>query len=332
VTGRDPRASEPIRIADVIGGHVHPSFCRTSGGALLAVYNKEGGGGKELLLCRSGDGGATWSEPISISAISACSIYPGSLTAMSDGRLLLNWSCYRDTAEAPWREPYFSISADEGESWSEPHSYPVTDHSNYTAMRHAVVELDGSQWICPFYDRTVLYDVAADAMSVFGDGRNHGMVPIVRTRSGTLVSGAPQASAPVPVGVPGDMVGGLRSADGGQTWRALDTFPHFGVAGYDLTVLTNDWIALTYIVYGCGVDGEFSYELVVSRDDGQTWDFDRAVEVYSPGRRIGGRGWPRTVQIDDDTLGTLFYDLSTEQPGGPGLYVVRTQLAALAKG
>lgn len=326
---RSASVSEPIRVADVVGGHVHPSFCRTSGGALLAVYNKEGGGGKELLMCRSGDGGATWSGPAPISVITDCSIYPGSLTALSDGRILLNWSCYRETAGAKWREPYFSISADEGESWSAPHSYPITDHTNYTAMRHPVVEWESSQWVCPFYDRTVLYDEQADAVSSFGDGRNHGMVPMVRTARGTLLSGAPQANAPVPVGVPGDAVGGLRSTDGAQTWQALGVFPHFGVAGYDLTVLANGWVVLTYIVYGVGVDGEFSYELVVSRDDGQTWDFDRAVEVYSPGRRIGGRGWPRTVPIGADTLGTLFYDLSTEQPGGPGLYVVRTQLTAL---
>ena len=274
----------------------------------------------------SSDGGATWSEPAPIAVITDCSIYPGSLTAMSDGRILLSWSCYRETAGTKWREPFFSISADEARIWSAPHSYPISDHTNYTAMRHAVVECGSAQWICPFYDRTVLYDEQADAVSVFGDGRNHGMVPMVRTSTGTLISGAPQAHAPVPVGVPGNMVRGLRSADGGQTWQALDVFPHFGVAGYDLTVLANDWIALTYIVYGCGVDGEFSYELVVSRDDGKTWDFGRAVELYNPGRRIGGRGWPRTVQIDADTLGTLFYDLSTEQSGGPGIYVVRTRL------
>ena len=36
----------PIRIAPVIDGHVHPSFCKTHSNALLAVYNKEGGGGQ----------------------------------------------------------------------------------------------------------------------------------------------------------------------------------------------------------------------------------------------------------------------------------------------
>ena len=53
--------NRPTRIADVIGGHIHPALCGTQSGALLAVYNKEGGGGKELLLSRSTDGGMTWS-------------------------------------------------------------------------------------------------------------------------------------------------------------------------------------------------------------------------------------------------------------------------------
>ena len=59
--------NRPTRIADVIGGHIHPALCGTQSGALLAVYNKEGGGGKELLLSRSNDGGrdVEWFSPYS---------------------------------------------------------------------------------------------------------------------------------------------------------------------------------------------------------------------------------------------------------------------------
>ena len=321
----------PIRIADVISGHVHPALARTSDGQLLAVYNIEGGGGKELLLCRSDDGGRSWSTPKAISEICDCSIYPGSLSTLSDGRLLLNWSCYRDTGtENAWREPFFSLSKDGGHHWSAPHAYPITDRTNYACIRHPVIEWTPTQWVCPFYDRTVLYDAGADELATFGDGRNHGMVPIVRTASGTLISGAPQTEAPVPVGQPGNMVDGLRSTDEGHTWQALHAFPHFGVAGYDLTVLDRGWIVFTAIVYGVGVDGEFAYELFLSKDDGVTWETDKALVIHDPGRRISGRGWPRTVQIDADTLGTLFYDLSPELPDGPGLFFLPTALGDFA--
>lgn len=69
----------------------------------------------------------------------------------------------------------------------------------------------------------------------------------------------------------------------------------------------------------------------MSRDDGQTWDTELAVRVYDSTRRIPGRGWPRTVMVDAVSLGTLFFDLDADQPGGPGLFFVRTPLSLLAK-
>ena len=112
-------------------------------------------------------------------------------------------------------------------------------------MRNPVLELPATSWVCPFYDGTIVYDADADAITPFADGRNHGMVPIVSTPSGAIVSGAPQAEAPVPVGQPGHTVRGLRSADGGQTWEALGVFPHFGVAGYDLIALADGRLLFT---------------------------------------------------------------------------------------
>lgn len=322
---------QPVRVADVIGGHVHPSLCSTKTGHLLAVYNKSGGGGKELLLCRSTDGGKSWAGPTVIETIRDCSIYPGSLTRLTDGRILLNWSCYHNKSGKLWRTPHYCLSNDHGKTWSKPRDYPLQNLSNYCCLRHPILELSPTRWVLPLYDRTVQYNPLTNQVSKFSDGRNHGMVPIVRSSHGTIISGAPQANAPVQVGKPGQTAGGLRSTDGGQSWQPMHALGYFGVAGYDLTVLDNGWIVFTRIVYGVGRDGEWSYELVVSRDDGLNWDHQHAVEVYNPGRNIGGRGWPRTVQIDQETIGTLYYDLSAKQQGGPGLFFVRTQLAKLAK-
>ncbi|MCA9117262.1 MAG: exo-alpha-sialidase [Planctomycetaceae bacterium] len=322
-----PPLPVPVRVADVVGGHVHPALCRTAEGDLLAVYNREGGGGKELLLCRSTDGGKSWTQPAAIPVISDCSIYPGSLATLSDGTVVLHWSCYRREGSRLWRVPQFTRSRDHGRAWEKVRDIPAENLTNYTCLRHPVLEISPTRWVLPLYDRTVLFDVEANQVSPFGDGRNHGMVPLVKTPEGTIISGAPEAAASVPVGQPGIVVRGLRSVDGGKSWQALQAFPRFGVAGYDLNVLENGWIVLTSIIYGIGRDGEWAYELTVSRDDGQTWDRAGAVTVYNPGRPIGGRGWPRTVQIDERTLGTLFYDLNASQPGGPGVFFVRTPLS-----
>jgi len=58
----------------------------------------------------------------------------------------------------------------------------------------------------------------------------------------------------------------------------------------------------------------------VYRESTQKW-------TYCTGRRIVGRGWPRTVQLDEDTVGTLFYDLSEEQAGGPAVWFQRTPIS-----
>jgi hypothetical protein len=322
-------ASKPVRVADVIDGHVHPAVCVTRTGDVLAVYNRQGGGGKELLVSRSTDGGRTWGKSAPIPAIANCSIYPGSLTTLHDGQIVLHWSCYHSAGEKLWRQPQYCTSRDHGQTWSEPRDVPLADLTNYSCLRHSVLELSPGRWVLPFYDRTVIFDVEARRVTPFGDVRNHGMVPIVKTSRGTLISGAPVANATVPVHVPRDIVRGLRSTDGGKTWQALHAFPTFGVAGYDLSVLSNDWIVLTAIVYGVGQDGEWAYELTLSKDDGQTWDTPHATTIYDPGRRIAGRGWPRTIQVDRDTLGTLFYDLDPMQPGGPGVFFVRTPIRDL---
>src|SRR5262249_321045 len=100
-----PRPEKPVRVADVIDGHVHPALCVAKGGTVMAVFNKSGGGGKELLLCRSTDGGKSWTRPTPVPVIKDCSIYPGSLTTLADGRIVLHWSCYRVEGEKRWRVP-----------------------------------------------------------------------------------------------------------------------------------------------------------------------------------------------------------------------------------
>jgi hypothetical protein len=308
-TGTDA-APKFVRIASKVSGHIHPAFCVTKQGTLLTIFSQSDF--KDLRLSRSTDGGLNWSEPVAFPPTEKLSIYPGALTTLADGRIVHVWNTwYGDTKETKSRYPQYSISSDDGKTWCEPKSLPKNPEAQ-SVIRHAIVELAPNEWLFSLADQTVVYDPRAEKTTPFADGRKHGLVPIVRTAKGTLVSGA-----------------GLRSTDGGKNWQKVAPFPKIGSDGwrYDLVALDNGWLVASEAL-GPGTGGD-SWRFVVSRDDGMTWDFDGALEFYNPGRPIGGRACPKTVQLGKEALGTVFYDVDAKQPGGPGVFFVRTPLAKL---
>src|SRR5262249_23219791 len=150
-------------------------------------------------------------------------------------------------------------------------------------LRHPLVELGPNEWLFSLSDQTVVCDPRTEKVTPFGGGQKHGLTPIVRTPKGTFVAGD-----------------GQRSADGGKRWENIKPFPDISKNGwrFDLVALGNGWLVAAEVL-GPGVGGE-RWRFVVSRDDGKNWDFDNTYEFYNPGRAIGGRACPRTVQLDKD--------------------------------
>jgi hypothetical protein len=326
----DEHLATPVRVANVVGPDINHALCVTKTGVVLAVFSTGGRSARDTLVSRSTDGGKTWSVPVHLPLFKdpTTYIYHGALTTLRDGRIVLSWS----SRVAGHRVPWYAVSEDDGKTWSAAQAIALDKPSGHGTHRYPIVELSAHEWVFPLYDRTIVYDPTSGKSAPFGDGRNHGMVSIVRSSKGTLISGATGKALEF----------GLRSTDNGKTWKALRAFPHVGKFPYDLTALDNGWVVLTAVIYDLWPTDELSvdvgYQLIVSRDDGQTWDYDHAVEIYKPGRQIGeGRkdlrdraGWPRTVQIDRETLGTMFYDFDKKQSGGPGLFFIRTPLTKLA--
>ena len=303
-----------VRIASGVTGHIHPAACVTKSGAVLVIFSQSDM--KDLRVSRSTDGGRSWTPPEAFAPTEKLSIYPGSLTTLADGRVVHAWNTWYPDAEAKGgksRFAQYSISSDEGLTWSEPVSLakPATPEP-HSVLRHPILELGRNEWLFSLMDRTIVHDPATNSSRPFGDGRNHGLVPIVRTAKGTLVSGA-----------------GLRSMDEGKTWQPVAPFPKIGADGwrYDLMSIDNGWLVASEVI-GPGVGGD-RWRFVVSRDDGLSWDFDGAQDFYNPGRPIGGRACPKTVQLDQETLGTIFYDVDADQSGGPGVFFLRTPLSQL---
>jgi BNR/Asp-box repeat len=307
----NPELPQPVRIDSGVGGHIHPALAITRKGTLVAVYCKSEY--KPYLITRSTDGGKSWSKPDLFPHTVKDQVYPGSLTTLADGRLVHAWNVWFPAAEKVMsRHVAFSISDDDGITWSAPKSLGKNqDPKIHSVIRHPIVELSATRWLVPLMDRTVLYNPETGEESPFGDQRNHGLVPIVRTAAGSLVSGKR-----------------LRSTDDGKTWQEIKGFP--GTPGWcqEIVALKNGWL-LALRVPG-PVRGD-NISFILSRDDGKTWDADHPVEFYNPGRPIGGWACPRTVQLDGQTLGTIFYDTDAKQPGGSGVFFGTMPTARLKK-
>ncbi len=299
-----------VRIASGVSGHIHPAACVSKKGTVVVVFGQSDM--KDLRVTRSTDGGRTFSEPTPFAPSAKLSIYPGSLTTLADGRIVHVWNTwYVDEKGKKSRYAQYAVSDDDGVTWGDTKSLPTNPDAE-SVLRHPIVELSPDAWLFPLMDRTLVYNPRTEAVVPFGDGASHGLVPIVRTVKGTFVSG-----------------NGGRSTDVGKTWEKIAPFPAIGQNGwrFDLTTLDNGWLIASEVL-GPGFGGE-KWRFVLSRDDGRSWDFEHPVEFYNPGRAIGGRACPKTVQLDKETLGTVYYDIDASQPGGPGVFFLRTQLRDL---
>lgn len=303
------RELQPIRIAVPVNGHIHPAICVTQSGTLVVTFGRVNH--VDLRMTRSLDGGITWSPSIPFAHTVKQTYYPGSLTTLSDGRILHCWNRWNTptTQEEP-RSVIFSLSDDDGVTWSDPQPFPRNPEVR-TVIRHPICELQSKRWLVSLWDRTIIYDPKTAQVTPFGDGRVHGLVPIVQTTQQTFISGA-----------------GLRSTDHGRTWQTINNFPDIKTQGWrhEMICLRNGWLLASEIP-GPGFGGN-RIQYRISYDDGQTWD--KSFEYYNPGRPINGRACPRTVQLDDHTIGVVFYDIDKTQQGGPGLFFLRIPLAQLA--
>jgi hypothetical protein len=311
---QDPELAPLVRIDSSVSGHIHPALAITKKGTLVAVYCKSEF--QPYLLARSTDGGKTWSKPALFPHTVKAPVYPGSLTTLADGRLVHAWNVwYSVDDKLKSRYVAFSVSSDDGMTWSAPKSLAKSKEGKVeSVIRHPILPLSPRAWLFPLMDRTVVVNPETGEESPFGDARNHGLVPVVRTTKGTLISGK-----------------GLRSTDDGKTWQEIKPFPDVATQGWrhEMVALNNGWI-LASAIFGPGTGGE-KINFLVSRDDGKSWDMEHPVEFYNPARAIGGRACPRTVQLDERLLGTIFYDVDAKQPGGSGVFFRATPITKLAQ-
>ena len=313
---------KPVPIlAAKIGGHIHPSICRTKDGTLVAVFRNAG----VMAVSRSSDGGATWSklEPIATTAkrpeaireVKVFEVYPGTADVLPDDRIVVTWNYIADDKKADGyyeRALLYTLSADKGATWTEQTLVPPVDGHHLGAVRHNVLPMADGRWLLPLrVGPPRLYDPKTGALEVFpvaeAGAKQRAFKQIVRTPKGTLLAMGPVL---------------LRSTDEGKSWTTIEKFPAEPIGdteeGRYLAVTTDGRVVVTW---GEG-DKNMGIRYNLSADDGLTWTDTVTLLPEVPAR---ARYYsPRSVQVDAENIGTVFMN-------GDGVHFVKVPLARLAK-
>lgn len=298
---------KPVSIlAKRIGGHIHPSICRTDNGTLIVVFK-----GVNVLMCsRSMDAGTTWStpEPIPTSAkrpatirkVKKFEVYPGTVDTLPDDRILVTWNYIADDKSNDGyyeRALLYTISKDQGRTWSEQQLIGPINGKHLGAVRHNVLPWAGGRWLLPLrVGMPRLFDPQTASVTSYPlvgpDGVQHEFQQIVRTSKDSLIAMGPVF---------------LHSADNGRSWASIEGFPAVpdkrdNAEGRYLTTLSDGRVLVTW---GIG-SKNYGIRYNLSSGDGQTWD-SRQTKILLPQTAVTARYYsPRTVQIDDKNVGTVF--------------------------
>jgi len=117
----------------------------------------------------------------------------------------------------------------------------------------------------------------------------------------------------------------IDSSDDGRTWSelALSGIPS-QFTPCDLVTLNDGRLLCSF-----SFRERRNERLVVSNDSGATWEIEDSADVFDGTLSVGGdRSYPASVQVDDETIGTVLYE-TKEPPAGGHIWFVRTPLAAL---
>jgi hypothetical protein len=314
---------KPVSIlAAKIGGHIHPSICQTENGTLVVVYK-----GANVLMCsRSTDEGSTWTkpEPITTSArrpdvireVKRFEVYPGTADTLPDDRILVTWNYIADDKAKDGyyeRALLYSISADQGRTWSEQQLIGPVDGKHLGAVRHNVLSWSEGRWLLPLrVGPPRLFKPETGELTVFPltgpHGKQHEFQQIERTVKNSLVAMGPVI---------------LHSKDEGRSWKSVAGFPAIpdkrdNAEGRFLTTLSDGRVLVTW---GVGNDNKgLRYNLAL--DDGQTWEENRTVTLL-PETRITARYYSaRTIELDGEHVGTVFMN-------GDGVHFLKVSLKRL---
>jgi len=333
--------SRPTRNANVVAAvsskrHVaFPGICKTRQGTLLVVYREaysHASGNPDdgrVMLVRSTDCGKTWGKPELVVDDPTIDDRNAAIACMNDGTLCVIWDRWLKTDNRRAHHwAWMTRSSDEGHTWSKPIKVS-RDENVHTRSRP--LDLGNGRWLIPYSESTGS-PTASSYFSIF-DPKACTFEEIAATPLGqrniadeTAVTRAPNGHLVALIRSNVDpQLFQIVSEDNGRTWseaRPSGIPSQFTPA--DLITLHNGWLLASF-----SFRERRNERLVVSRDNGKTWDVENSVDVFDGTMPVGGdRSYPASVQLDEQTIGTVLYETRTPPTGGH-IWFVRTSLAAL---
>ncbi len=303
-----------------------PTIAKTREGELLAVFS----GDRDAHVCpwgktqlvRSRDNGATWTAPETINNTPLDDRDAGILQTRA-GTLVVSWFTslafetneqyrrHREKLSAEtvnqWFGSWIRRSEDNGKTWGE---YIRVE----TTAPHGPIELSDGRLLYVGCTTAKTPEERVGVLESRDDGRTwthiariaqaEGDDPgqchephVVETADGGLVAMARYHGE-------GEFANHLRQAfsnDGGTTWTRFEPTPIWGYPPH-LIRLTNGWLLVTY---GRRKD-PFGERACISKDGGKTWDVQNEIVLsQAPGSDLG---YPASVQLDDGSLFTVYYE------------------------
>ena len=293
------------------------------------------------VLCRSRDGGKTWSYPLVVNNTPMDDRDAG-LVSLGGQRLAVTWFTHNTyllfdkqlegqrnddgswknkeigrvldtwTAEMVARESgSFVRVSEDGDYWGEPRRSPVSAPHGFIVLKDGSWLYFGKRWI--YHGEGMDIDNRGDAPICAArstdEGRNWEILGAVPLPEG-LINNHCHEPHVVELSQPNELLGAVRvhnpytvmltrSHDGGRTWSTLESV---GCVGSPPHLLRHSSGAIV-CVYGYRSEG-FGQRCMVSFDEGKTW---RTNLIIRDDGLDGDLGYPASVELDDDSIMTVYY-------------------------